>query len=273
MTTNGGQTKRTAIAVALVALILALLAGACGGDDEADETTTTTDGTTGTTADDDSTTSSGTDPSSSSSGSTTSSSTTTNGSTTLPGEPIDSLPQDGDTLGVLGVAHDDVLNVRVIPGADTEIVATAGPTDDDLVSTGVARKLPTTIWYQVEVDGVTGWINSSFVGFVGATDDATAEFLEGRERPETETMEELGELVAEAFASTDPASRIVQSVAPTVGDLGEVTYDVVGLGDDSLLGYRLHVFAQPGEGGDSFGLTSIERTVFCFRGLAGELCV
>lgn len=248
-------------------LAVLLLASSCGDDDEAaDETTTTEESaTTSSTA----TTSSST---TSTSATTSQTSGTTTTESTLPGEPFDGFPQDGDMLGVMGVAHDDVLNVRAVPGAGTEIVATAGPTADDVEATGEARLLPTTIWYQVRVGGVTGWVNSSFVGFVDGTDDATAEFLGGSAPPETETMVELGELVADGFASTDPPSTIVQSVAPTVGDLGEITYDVIGLGDDAVAGYRLHVFGTPSESGEGFVLKTIERTTFCSRGSTGELC-
>jgi hypothetical protein len=62
------------------------------------------------------------------------------------------------------------------------------------------------------------------------------------------------------------------SVAPTVGDLGEVTYDVIGLGDDAVYGYRLHVFGEPVT--DGFSLRTVERTYLCSRGVdADELCV
>ena len=84
-------------------------------------------------------------------------------------------------------------------------------------------------------------------------------------------MEELGMIVAEANASTDPPSRIRMSAAPTIGNLGEVTYDVVGLGDDALFGVRLRVFGTPEEA--AFSLKSVERTLLCGRGLSPEgLC-
>lgn len=188
------------------------------------------------------------------------------------GEPFDGFTENGDVLAVVGVAFDDELNVRAGPGTSESIVATAGPTDDDLVATGEARLLESSIWYEVVVDGETGWANIAFLAFVGGTDDATAEFLDGGELPEVETMEELGELVIAAFASQDPPSSSVQVIAPSVGDLGEVTYDVVGIGDDAVLGYRLHLFAAPSEGGEGFVLKSIERTTLCGRGLSGEAC-
>lgn len=256
--------------LALLPLLFAL--AACGGDDTATEETTSTSVAPSTTAGGTSSTT-GQATSSTAATSTSTGVTTTGGTTTLPGEPIDSILQAGDVVGVVGVAHDDQLNVRQAPGTDQTILAGAGPTEDDLVATGLARKLPQSIWYELTLDGVTGWANSSYVAYIGATDDATAAYLAEVDRPSAATMEELGLIVADWFASEDPESDIVQSVAPSVGDLGEVTIDVVGIGDDSILGYRLHIFAEPSAAGDSFSLRTIERTWLCWRGLAGELCV
>ena len=62
------------------------------------------------------------------------------------------------------------------------------------------------------------------------------------------------------------------TVAPSVGDLGEVTYDVIGLGDDSVRGYRLHVFGEGLGAGGGFYLKSVEARVLCARGVtAGGL--
>ena len=86
-------------------------------------------------------------------------------------------------------------------------------------------------------------------------------------------MEELGMLVAETLASDDPQSDIVMSVAATVSDLGEVTFDVVGLGDDSVWALRLHVFGQPD--GSRFSLMSVEAHVMCMtvRGASEGGCI
>lgn len=254
-----------------------LVAAACGDDDgdSADTTTTSVDGSeTSETTDSSSTTTSSTTSSTSTSTTTsTTSSTTTTGD--LPGEPFEGFAEDGDVLAVMGVAHDDKLNIREGPGTDQALLTRVGPLEDDLTATGRARILTRSIWYEVSTsDGITGWANSSFLAFMGGVDDATAEFLDGGDLPVTETMRQMGELVAAGFASTDPASDIVQSVAPTSGDLHEITYDVVGIGDDSVSGYRLHIFAvSNGDNDEGFTLRSIERTTFCGRGLAGELCV
>ena len=264
------------VAIATLAIVL----GSCA--DEADDATTSSAETT-TTTPDPAASSTETTASTSSSESTTTTATTatttvttatSGGPTTLPGEEIIGYVADGDVLGVVAVRHDDVLNIRALPGTDQPVVATADPTDIDLLATGRARLLPSSIWWEVEAGGTTGWANSRFLGHVAATDDVTAAFLADYGAvPEAETLTQLGELVAAEFASVDPPSRIVLTVAPSVGDLGEVTYDVIGIGDDSVLGFRLHLFAVEGDGGESFELRTIEQTLFCARGTAGEICV
>ncbi len=201
--------------------------------------------------------------------------TTTSTPPDLPGEPIDFGPAAGDVLGVVAVAHDDVLNFRAAPGTDQEILGTLPPLTDDLVATGNARQLPQSIWYELTWQGVTGWASAAFLAYLGGTDDTTSQLIDILgETPETETMTELGLLIAETLASTDPPSRIRLSVAPTVGDLGEVTYDVVGLGDDSVMGIRLHVFGTPSESGEGFVLKTVEQTLLCARGVTdGGICV
>ena len=89
-----------------------------------------------------------------------------------------------------------------------------------------------------------------------------------------ETMTDLGNRVADLLKSEEPTSRIVVSVAPTVGDLGEITLDIVRLGDDALAGYRIHVFGEPAEVGEGFLLDSVEATLLCSRGVSEDgLCV
>jgi hypothetical protein len=193
----------------------------------------------------------------------------------VPGEPVELGPAAGEVLGVVGVAFDDVLNVRAAPGVDQRIVARLEPLADDVVATGAARLLGRSIWLEVTVDGTTGWANSAFLAWLGDTDDATSQIIDALgERPSAETMLDLGRVIAETAASDEPPSRITVTVAPAVGDLGEVTYDVVGLPDDSVFGVRLHVFGRPLEGGEGFSLASVERTLLCGRGVTDDgLCV
>ena len=175
---------------------------------------------------------------------------------------------------MIGVAHDDVLDVRALPGTDQQIIGEFDPLADDVVALGNSRSLPESIWFEVDTDGVTGWAGSSFLAYLGRTTDQTASMVELLgETPEAATIADLGLIVAEALASDEPPARIVMSGSPSVGDLGEVTYDVVGLGDDSLRGFRLRVFGWPSESGEGFVLASVEQTLLCGRGVSGGLCV
>ena len=248
-----------------VVLGLAFLAAACGTTTEttrpadASDTVATSSSTT-TSAE----TATGTDLTT-----TTAAAATT---TTLAGVPIDLGPASGDVLAVVGLAHDDVLNVRGAPGAFNPIVDTIEPTGT-ATATGTARDLGRAIWFQHDTGDAVGWSNLSFAAYAGGTDDATEEVVSLLgEIPIAESMGALGLIVARSLASSEPASRIVMSVAPTQGELGEVTYDVIGLGDDSVYGYRLHIFGE--EVTDGFSLNTVERTALCSRGVdADGLCV
>ena len=208
-------------------------------------TTTTTQGSTTTTA--------------------TTGSTTTTTSSGIPGEPIDFGPAAGDTLAVIGVAHDDVLNLRSAPGANQEILAGIPPLYSSLTAVGETRQLPGSMWIGVDYQGTRGWVNLRFVGYLGDTTDATAAIIDNLgDRPVADTMLELGLIIAESLASEEPESDLVVTVAPSSGDLGEVTYDVIGLGDDAVRGLRVHVFGQPTDG--AFSLRTVEITSLCGRG-------
>lgn len=245
----------------LTSVALALTLAACGGGDTGASTTTTEAATT-------STTTPTTQPETTT---TTAPATTT--TTELAGEEIDFGPAEGDEVAVIGVAHDDVLNLRSAPDANADILAEIPNRHDELIALGHTRNVGDAFWIEVEYDGTTGWVHYSFIGYLGVTDDMTAAVIdELGETPVAETMLDIGAAVAETFASEEPESDIVLTVAPTVGDLGEVTYDVIGIGDDAVRGFRVHVFAQPED--ETFGLKSVEVTTLCGRGVTAEgLCL
>jgi len=196
----------------------------------------------------------------------------TSTSTTIPGEIIDFGPRTGDVLMVLGVRHDDALNLRALPGPDQPVVATLAPDFKDLTAGGETRQIFGALWVAATAGGTDGWVNLRYVGYEGPTDDLTASVVEDLgEYPSASTMTELGLVVAESMASEEPESDVVVVEDETVGDLGEVTYDVVGLGDDAVLGLRIHVFGEPVS--DGFSLKTIEVTTICGRGITSEgLC-
>lgn len=220
-------------------------------------TTTVTPSTTGTEAD-----------------TTTTSSRETTTSTTLAGRPIDFGPAPGDRLMVIGVHHDDFLNLRAGPGPDLPILDRIPPTFTALVAKGNTRQLTSSLWIEVDYKDTAGWVHMSFIGYEGGvTDDTSRVVAELGEYPVESTMTDLAELVAGLYTSTDESGSHVVRVTPvTTGDLAEVTYDVIGLADDAIRGVRIHVFAEQSDG--RFGLESVEVTTICGRGVdADSACV
>ena len=240
-------------------LAATLLVAACGDDDDVSSDTTTTT----TTADATSTTGEAT----------TSSSTTSAAPGDLPGEVIDIFPYEGAELGVVGVAHDDTLNVREGPGTSFDVVTELAPTAVGITATGHVRDVGDAFWTEVDTSDGTGWVNVRFVSQLGSTDDVTAEVEGDGGLPSAASVLDAGLAVAERRASQEPPSDIVVVSAPSAGDLGEVTIDVIGFGDDAVGGERLHVFTASEDGGATHRVRSVERTLLCTRGVDGGACV
>jgi hypothetical protein len=195
--------------------------------------------------------------------------------TTLPGDPLDFGPNSGAVLGVVAVSYDDVLNLREGPGTDFEVLKKMPARSDRIIANGRTQALPNSIWYEVTFTGITGWASSTYLAYLGGTDDITADIVSRFDDiPTAETMADLGLLVAEAYPATERPLRVRMSGAPSVGDLGEVIYDVVGFADDAVRGLRLHIFGAPLESGEGFSLKSVEATALCARGVTDDLaCV
>ncbi|MYE64871.1 MAG: hypothetical protein F4231_02975 [Acidimicrobiaceae bacterium] len=224
----------------------------------------------------------------------------------LPGEPLELGPAEGAGLAVVGIRYDSALNMRAVPngeiiarldnvmdGVRDPAIYVRRPDSDDIittvvwkrgvVATGNTRELTTSIWHEFLAGDLTGWSSAAFLAQLGATEDATSEVVDALgELPVADTMVELGLEVAQTMASQEPRSSVVVSGAPGLaGDLGQVTIDIVGIGDDSVRGFRLVVFAHPAEDWTPddpgpFTLKSVERTVLCHshRGVSDEgLCL
>ena len=201
--------------------------------------------------------------------------TATSSAAALPGERVEIFPYQGAKLAVVGVAAGDTLNVRSGPGTEFDVVYDLGPTAMNATATGHNRSVGDAGFWSEISDGRTGWARTSFLLQPGQVNDVTAAmFPTPADRPTAKTMAELGQAVARRRASAEPESKIVVVEHPTVGDLGEVTVDVIGLGDDSVGGERLKIFAEPGPRGESFTVRTVEATTFCSRGVSEDgLCV
>ena len=226
----------------------------------------------------------------------------------LPGEPYEFGPPAGAGLAVVGVAHDSALNVRDVPNGEiiarldnvmdgvrdpVLIVRHAGSDDiiatldlrQGVVATGNARKLPTTIWYDVRIGDLVGWASGAYLAPLGADRDATAEVVEALgETPTADTLRDIGLLVSGVFASSgEVQSRTTVSSRPGVFEaVGDITLDVLGLPDDAVRGYRVNITADAGaedwtqDDAGPFTLRSVTVTPICdtHRGVTEEgLCL
>jgi hypothetical protein len=199
--------------------------------------------------------------------------------TTLAGVPYSgSGPRAGDLVAVVGVAFDDVLNVREGPGLRYKTTRTLEPTAADIPVNGQARLLPTSIWYEITTGGHTGWVSGAFIGLFGATDDATLEVYAMLGSPiGDDDLAALGATIANAFLS-DEGGGWIALVEPSEGGsptaVSSIAYDVVGLSDDAIKGYRLVIHASQDVDDGPYTLHSVERTHICWRGVdADGLCV
>ena len=226
----------------------------------------------------------------------------------LPGEPYEFGPSAGAGLAVVGVVYDSALNVRDVPNGEiiarldnvmdgvrdpVLIVRDAGSDDivatldlrQGVVATGNARKLPTTIWYEVRIGDLVGWASGAYLAPLGADRDATAEVVEALgETPTADTLSDIGLLVSGVFASSgEVQSRTTVSSRPGVFEaVGDITLDVLGLPDDAVRGYRVNITADAGaedwtqDNPGPFTLRSVTVTPICdtHRGVTEEgLCL
>ena len=188
------------------------------------------------------------------------------------GDIIEFGPVNGAGLAVIGVRYNDVLNVREGPGIDHPVITTLQPTADNVVALGLTWSRPGSAWYAIDIEGTQGWASASFLSQRGGTFDFTSMVVEALgEIPTSGSLIRLGAVVAEALASDDPPSSIEQPGPQVVGEIGEVVYDVLGLGDDSVHGYRLRIFATNEDG--TWTLRTVEATLFCSRAVSDDLCV
>lgn len=186
----------------------------------------------------------------------------------LPGEAWDSGPTEGAELAVVGVAADDVLNLRTGPGVTFPATGELDPLGT-AEATGRNRVVDDGFWVEVMGAGSAGWANYRYLAYLGDVTDITSEI---GELP-TGELELLALAVADTRTGDAPedALQVVVVDGPHKGALGEVTVDVLGFADDSVIGSRLHVFAQ--RTGDLFEVRTVEQTLLCARGVESGLCL
>jgi hypothetical protein len=191
----------------------------------------------------------------------------------LPGVSVEGeagAARPGEVAGVMGVRFDDVLYVRSLPGPGEPAIGELRPTDQ-VTLLGPSRNLEPGFWWQVRTpDGVEGWVAARYLAYpAGSTQDLTSVVVEGAGGivPTADSMADLGRQVAELMAwdgGEDGSSEVVVADLQ-VGDAApNAVVDVVGLGDDSVAGLRLHVVGEVGPDG-VYSLGSVEGRPFCAR--------
>jgi hypothetical protein len=182
------------------------------------------------------------------------------GTTTLPGLEVESSFQPGDRLGIIGVATGLPLSLVPTPGITSGGLELT-PTEEGLVAAGVARQVGEVVWEQMRFGGDDGYLPRSTVAFIGEPEDVTHLYSGVSD----DAVRDLGYQIAAEIE----AARIVLVAEPAPN---EVVYDVVGMEDDTIAGYRIRVVADGA--GDELTPAVVERTPLCTSGVSAEgLCL
>jgi len=173
---------------------------------------------------------------------------------TLPGTEAPSIFEPGDVLGVIGVASGESLLLLSFPGESGEAVFELGPLEDGLEALGTAWEIDGVPWERLLLAGHEGYLPRSMLAFIGEHVDVSAQFVEMTFGSVTELGREIaGEIEAEQMI-------LIARPSPL-----ENVYDVIGLGDDSIAGYRIRVVAREISGGYAPDL--VHRSPLCARGV------
>lgn len=170
-----------------------------------------------------------------------------NTTTTAAGVFYDIGPAAGEILDVVGVRYDDVLNIRDQASTSGAIVATAAPfaANPQLVSGGEGLLFNPNggAWWKVTVNGTQAWASSSFLAQVSPNNEDLLPTLTAN-MPSTTSPNANTLIIDIATALADgPTPSVVFSTEPQGIDAigSEATIDVLGIGDDSLMGWRINI--------------------------------
>ena len=191
-------------------------------------------------------------------------------------------PEPNDPIAVYGVAEGERLPMYALPGLQHLVVAEIPNTAEDVFGLGEAFQTEDgLIWWLMRWDRFQGWVLPG-VAYRGLDTDITNQVIDGSVAgpPTAASMTDLALLVAEQFLTAEPSAEAVL-VASTGDDIiGHTTVDrtaivdVVGLGDDSVAGFRLLVSGDASAGqATQIELTSVHQISLCWRGVSPEgLC-
>ena len=224
-------------------------------------------------------------------------------STTTPEAPDATVPEENDGAPLdeprlclspellqthyVDVAADDTdggLNVRELPGVENAVVATL-PRGTEVSTLEGCSAVGATDWWQVTTtDGdTTGWVSKDFLSETFVATPGLGQFVTDTENVDltAETLDELIAAIADSYGFDD--DRVITlvgeaQIADAVG--GEVTYDITGLKDDSVNGFRVNInFLFEKSEPDAleiigFRAVGITNWALCSRGVTDDgLCI
>ncbi|RZV40683.1 MAG: calcium-binding protein [Acidimicrobiales bacterium] len=179
-------------------------------------------------------------------------------------DPQGPVPARNTPLDVIGVEGSDVLNFRLRPDANSRILATAAPAlegfpQKTIIGTGVGQSNGPTLWWQATIDGETAWASQEFLGMLGVTSDILAQLQTTMTSLEADSIQELGDAVAQARSGApEVTTAVVVEVLGVDASSSLATIDVIGLGDDASKGERVFL--------NLFNIRDIDATEFVILG-------
>lgn len=171
----------------------------------------------------------------------------------LPGAEAESTLEPGDLLAVVG-ASEGVTHWLVAFPDGLDVERELDPLDTGLEALGHAWEVDGVLWELMLFEEREGYFPRSMLAFIGEPDDVTELYADIN----LGSVEELGAEIAGEIEATE----MILVALP--GAL-ELIYDVIGMEDDSVAGYRVRVVAVEESGG--FAPELVERTPLCSRGL------
>ena len=172
----------------------------------------------------------------------------------LPGAEAESTLEPGDLLAVVGAAEGVTHWLVAFPDGLGDVERELDPLDTGLEVLGRAWEVDGVLWELMLFEGREGYFPRSMLAFIGEPEDVTEQFT----GISLGSVEELGAEIAGEIEATE-------MILIAMPDALELIYDVMGMEDDSVAGYRVRVVAVEASGG--FAPELVERTPLCSRGL------
>ena len=193
---------------------------------------------------------------------------------TLAGEVIEiEQPEIQVEAVLIGVSSSEAVMLHALPGLDQPLAGDV-PAGTSIEPMGQAFETEDgLIWWQVRAGRLTGWIQPS-IAYRGpaeiVTDSVLASF---GDQGRFDSPEDAALAVANQIAADQDIAEIIVVSTTTIESppSATVTVDLLGLDDDSVLGYRLIVASGQATGWQP---ASIIQASLCARGVSAEgLCL